>query len=223
MLKKFLRTAYSAFMLLKMVGPKLFLKKLGRQLYSRDVQIGLEKNLEEDSTLPPANTNIKYYLRTATEADMDEAFQQTDTESKESVQILMYMKWLYECGFRNWYIARTADTNEVCFMDSVILPEDNPLIEKSFKTWFPILKDDEVLLEGAYAFEKFRGKGLTTCAHVEMLDIFRKKGFKRMLVYIKKDNLPSFKLIGKVGFTKFEEVPVLKILFFTRRKFRQFN
>ena len=159
----------------------------------------------------------------ASAADMNEAFGKIKTESKESREILLYMKWLYECGFRNWYIARTADANDVCFLMSVIRPEDNRLIEKGFKNWFPRIKENEVIIEAAYAYDKYRGQGLTTSAHIDIINLYRAKGVKRNTLYIKEDNLPSCKTAERIGYSKFEEVPMRKILFFTIRKFKQAN
>jgi RimJ/RimL family protein N-acetyltransferase len=131
------------------------------------------------------------------------------------------MKWLYECGFRNWFIARTVDTSEICFLMSAIRPEDNQLLKRGFQNWFPIVKENEVIIEAAYAFDKYRGQGLTTSAHIDILDFYKAKGIKRSSLYIKRDNLPSFKTAEKIGYRKFEEVPMRKILFVTRRQFKQ--
>ena len=94
------------------------------------------------------------------------------------------MKWLFECGFRNWYVARTADANEICFLMSVIRPEDNKLIEKSFKSWFPRIKENEVIIQAAYAYDKYRGLGLSTSAHIDIINLYRAKGVKQNTLYI---------------------------------------
>jgi RimJ/RimL family protein N-acetyltransferase len=222
MLKRSIITLRSAVALFKMAGLKAFLGILWRQIYCKDIQIGMELNL--DGYNPPQFTcKLKYNLKIASEADMNEAFGKIKTECKESREILLYMKWLYECGFRNWYIARTADTNEVCFLMLVIRPEDNRLIERSFKTWFPRIKENEVIIEAAYAYDKYRGQGLTTSAHIDIINLCKAKGIKRNSLYIKRDNLPSFKTAEKIGYKKFEEVPIRKTLFFTRRKFTRPN
>ena len=209
---------YYAFMLLRLGGLKVFLKQLRCQIYSRSAQVGFTVDLQRND-IPRIEAKINYTLSLASEQDMNEILQKTKTESEESVQSLVYRRWLYEDGYHNWYIARTADTNELCFMQSVIHPEDDKVVKGRFKGWFPKLKEDEILLEGAYAFEKYRGCRLCDSVASDILDIYRKKGFKRMITYIKKDNVTSLKAAAKTGFTKFEEVPIHKILFFTRSEF----
>jgi len=55
----------------------------------------------------------------------------------------------------------------------------------------------------------------------DILEIYRGNDFKRIITHIEKDNVAAFKGADKVGFTPFEEVPELRILFLTRRKFRR--
>jgi L-amino acid N-acyltransferase YncA len=217
-LKQFLKKVRSAILLLKISGAKEFFNQLRRQIYSRALWIGMEKNMEGNAKAL-AECKIEYYLRQASEEDMKEAFQKVKTESKESAYKLLYRKYLYECGCGNWYIARTADTDEPCFLQSVIRPEDNKLLDEGFGNWFPRLNEDEILLEGAYTFENYRGNRLCHAVASDIIEIYREKGFKRMIAYYNNDNAASLKAGEKTGFTKFEEVPVLTILFFTRSKF----
>lgn len=219
MLKKLLPTVRNAIILLKMDGPKVFLAKLWRQVYCNDTQIGLEINLETFNT-PSVECKMRYYVRTASEADMNEAFHHAKTEGRDSIETLLFMKWLYECGFRNWYIARTVDTNEIGFLVSLICYEDNGLIEKNFKSWFPMIRENEAIMEGGYTFEKYRGLGLATSAHIDIINkILKGSGLKRMILYIKEGNLASFRHVEKIGYKRFEEIHVKKAFFFTRRNF----
>jgi hypothetical protein len=214
MLMRFLRKVRCAILLLKFSGFKDFFGQLQRQIYSHHVQVGTEKALTEE-TARPVESKIKYTFRLGSKEDMKEAFRKIATESKESVQQLLNREWLYRSGFGKWYVARSSDTGELCFIQAVIGPEDNHLLDDGFKGWFPRLKQDEILLEGAYAFEKFRGGGLCHAVASEIIGIYRKQGFKKMITYVRADNAASFKAGEKTGFKKFEEIPVTKILFLT--------
>ena len=218
MITRILATVEGAFTLLRLAGPRIFIRKLLRQFYCRDAQVGMAVDLETYER-PDVSCRIQYDLRPATPADMDEVWQLVHTESKESIEILLYMKWLYQCGFRNWYVARTTETSEICFVDSVIGPEDNAVLEKHFKGWFPQLKEGEVLVEGAYAVEKYRGQGITTCANVDINLLCKRQGYKTIILYLNKNNFPSLKLAEKMGFSRFEEVPISKTFFLNNKKF----
>ncbi len=199
-------------------GPKVFFYQLRRQIFRRDIQIGLFINMEAEKPLAPIGCHVKYYVRPATKEDMNEVMEKAKAETSQSVQLLIHRGWLYDCGFRNWYIARIDGTDEICYMQCIIRPEDNGLIARSFQNWFPQQKEGEALLEGAYTFEKFRGNGIFAAVMNDICEINRRKGFKRIKTYIDKDNIASLKGVDRIGFKKFEEVKSLVLLFCTRRK-----
>ena len=216
-MRKFLKTLHHSVMLLKLGGPGIFLKQLGRQFYSKSVHIGLELNLQTVD-LPPIEARIKYTLGLASEQDMDEVLQKAKTKSKESAKELVTRRWLYADGYHNCYIARTAETNDLCFMVSVIREADDKMGEGQFRNWFAELKEDEAIMESSYTFEKYRRKGLCSSIDNRILDILKEKGIKRVIMRIEKDNVASFKAAEKSGFARFEEVHKLRVLFLSRYK-----
>jgi L-amino acid N-acyltransferase YncA len=218
---RFFRKTICAFTLLRVGAFKVFLNQLRRQIYSRNVQIGIVKNLD-DYGKNLVECKINYNLRQASEEDIKEAFQKVKTESKESAQMLLNRRWLYECGCGKWFVARTADTDELCYFQCVISPEDNKLLEKDFRDWFPRLKEDEIIMEGAYTFEKHRGNRVAMSVIFDILDIYREKGFKRMVGYIDSYREVSLGKMERIGFTRFEEITLHKNLFFTKTKSRPY-
>ncbi len=218
-IKRAFRMVRYAALQLRLGGYKALFPQLKRQVYRRTVSVGFNLDLQE-SDIPQVEAKIRYTLRLATKDDMDEALQKASSGNKGSARDLVYRRWLYEDGYHNCYIARTADTNDLCFMQFTMYPDDDKVVEGRFKGWFPKLKEDEVLIEGAYTFEKYRGQGLYPSVTAEQLRICREKGFKRVVAHIEKDNVASIKGIEKVGFTPFEEVSTLRVFFFTRRKHR---
>lgn len=94
MIGNFLRKVSNAFVLLRTVGPNMFFEQLKRHIYSRHLQIVLEKDLEENNVRARNECKINYSLRLATKEDMDEVLYKAKTESKEAVQMLLHRKWL---------------------------------------------------------------------------------------------------------------------------------
>jgi RimJ/RimL family protein N-acetyltransferase len=214
-----LKTIHFAALLLKTGGPKHFLFHVKGQIYGKSIHIGLEKKLQENGTGAGALTEckIKYSLRLGRKEDLDEVLKKAKSERGDSAYELVFRRWLYECGVHNWYIANTADTNEICFIQAVIHPEDTQLVSENFNG-FPELKESEVLLEGAYTFQRYRGNRLHPAVVFDILEICRKKGFKRVITYIEKNNEASLKSAERLGFVQFEEVSKRSALFFSRRK-----
>jgi hypothetical protein len=211
---------YYAAALLRIGGLKVFLKQLKRQVYSKDAQIGLKLDLQE-TDIPEIKANIKYTLQLAKKEDMDEILQLAKKEDKKWSQSLVYRRWLYEDGYHNCYITRTVDTNDLCFIQSVIHPEDDRIVKGRFRHWFPKLKEGEALLEGAYTFGKYRGNKLHPSVLSVILNMYKNKGFKRIITHIEKGNVAALKGAERVGFIPFEEAPELRIFFLTKRKFNR--
>ena len=205
-----------AALLFKIGGPKVFLHHLGRQIYSRDILVGLEKDLDTNSVQVPSR--VEYSLRQASQEDMEEVLSKAKAESKESAHELIERKWFYESGFRDCYVARTTDAGELCFIAWLVSANDDNLVNQGFGSRLPALKRDELLLENCYTFEKYRGNSIMPSVLVELSQLARTKGFKRMITYARQDNMASLRVFEKLGFRKFEEIPELKLLFFTGRK-----
>jgi RimJ/RimL family protein N-acetyltransferase len=218
-LKRVLIEIRSAVVLLRVDGPGIFFKQMMRQIYNRSIKIGFIMDLQEVN-IPRIEAKIKYVLQLASKEDMEEALAQAKSESEKSIHSPVVLSWLYEDGYHNCYIARTVDTNEPCFMHFIIYPEDDKKVKGRFREWFPKLKEDEVLVEAAYTFEKFRGNRLHPAILADLLRICQEKGFRRVFAQVEKDNIASLKGAVRAGLVPVEEVSRLRILFFTRRKHR---
>lgn len=222
MLKRACKNVFYAMLLLRAAGPKIFLRQLRRQLYSRTTFIGMEKYLETTSV--PIPCRLDYALRLASAEDMAEVLQKAKTENSESAHELIQRKWFYESGFRNCYVARTVDTGELCFIGWLISAHDNHVVKCGFRHRLPRMKEDEVLGDNAYTFEKYRGHRLMASVVVQLAEMARRNGFKRMIAQVAQDKIAPLKTHERAGFKKFDEITELKLLFFTRRKHcREYN
>jgi len=216
-MKGILRESYYAFLLLKIGGALVFFRQLKRLIYSRATEIALQENLNGNCVEVPSR--IEYLLRPGTKQDADELIQKVKTESKESTHRLLYRKWCYDCGLRNFYVARTMDTDDLCYIVWMISAEDNDVLERELKGWFPKLKEGHCLLDNAYTFERYRGNGIMASVTAQLCEIAKSKGFRRVLAYVLKDNIPSLKSCEQAGFKAFKEVPEMKLAFRNIKKY----
>ena len=220
--KRFLYLVYFGLILFKDTNLSIFLTQLKRQIYSRSNQVGLFLNLEEYE-FPEIETGIKYTLSLATKEDMDEVMKKAKSESKEMLQKLLFRRWMFEDGYRNCYVAKTVDTNDICTVAFIIFPTDSAKVEGKFRNWFVKLRPDEAILEGAYTFEKYRGNRLHPAIIIDRLRICKQQGYKWILGYIEENNLASIKGAERAGFKRFGDAPEFKFLFFTFRKYKWYN
>lgn len=210
------RKVYYGILLLKNGGLRIFWNHLKRQIYSEATFWGLERNLQTDGVHAPSE--IEYTLRLASKEDMKEVLQKSKSESREAVYDLIQRKWFYESGFHDCYIARTADTNDPCYIQWLVSSADDHVVSRGFRSRFPRLRGDEVLVDNVFTFEKYRGKRIMPSVIVELSQMARRKGFKRMLTYVREDNISSLKGFERAGFKKFEKMRQIRFLFYTRRK-----
>jgi hypothetical protein len=215
-LKRILRKVHYAILLLKLAGPRVFARELRHQVCSRTTFIGLEKDLDAEGV--PVQSRIEYTLRPASEEDMKEVLQRAKSEDKESARELLLRKWFYDAGFHNCYIARTADANELCYMQWLVSPDDNNKVSRQFSSRFPRLKEHEIRLENAFTLDKYRGNRVMSSVMVKLSELARSRGFKRLVTFVGQNNIASLKGCGRAGFKKFEEISELKLFFFTKRK-----
>jgi hypothetical protein len=218
LLKKFAGLVENGFTLLKIGGPGIFLRQLKRQIYNRSNQIGLALNLEK-LEVTDNRAKVKYALNLATEEDIDKIWEKARFESKEMAQPLLFRRWMFKHGYRNCYIARTAETSEICAMAFLVLPEDIKKSESGYRSWFPQLGEDEAIIAGTYTFEKFRGNYLHPSIITDLSKMCRERGYKRVLAYVEENNTDSLKGFERTGFERFGNAPELKLLFFTSRDF----
>ena len=219
MLSRAIEKAQAALLILRNGGPGPFLDHLRCQFYDRATFLALERYLDE--YIEPVNCAVDYYIRVASDADMEQVGAVAKNEGRESAWELIGRKWYYESGFRDCYIARETGTDKPCFLQYMVPLSQYKFIDPSFSHRLPPLKEDEVWLENSYTFKEFRGKRVMSSFLVDLGDIAKKQGMRRMVTYIREDNAPSIKGCQRAGFKVYGRVPERKLLFSTTRDYSQ--
>jgi hypothetical protein len=206
-----------AILLLRIEGPMLFSIHLKGQIFHRYAFWGLQKNLQTNNA--PVPCEVKYSLQLASEKDMQEMLEMAVSEGRDSAYELIGRKLFYDSGFRDCYVARSVDTNELCFVQWMISQENCQGLDRGFRNMLPKLERQDLWMENSYTFKKYRGKKVYPSVLVDLAEIARNKGFKRILTYVREDNIASVKGCERAGFQAFERVTEVKLLFSTRRKY----
>ena len=217
MLKRLLRKVQYGIFLLRIGGPKVFLPELKRQVYSRTTYFGMELDLDKDIAEVPSR--MKLSVQPASEEDLKEALQKVKSESNEAAYQLVQRIWFYESGFHNCYVARTVDTSELCRIAFwLVFPTDSQGRRESYRKRLPWLREGDAVPEYGYTFEKYRGNRILPSMRFATHQMARRKGFKRLVAYVKNDNMAMLKFCEMDGYSKFEEMQILTLFFLTIRK-----
>ncbi len=180
------------------------LDAMRRRLYSDVLVVGLRRDLTRSLEAPRAKIPIT--VRPLVDADHT-AFQsairaaETGADARESMELMDRWRML-EAGVTTCYAAVDSHEN-LCYVQWLIQSDANRLIQDYFHGAVPELKPTEALIEGAYAFEEFRGLGIMACAMAQIAEKGADLGARWVVTFVGKDNLPSLKGCRRAGFEPF--------------------
>jgi GNAT superfamily N-acetyltransferase len=162
---------------------------------------GLRRDLNMPFAAPEANIHIT--VRPLEERDVARILDvETPDVTDEGREDRMTRLQMLDAGLATCYVAVTA-TNEPCYMQWLIGPEQNDLVQSYFKGIFPRLEPGEALLEGAFTPEAYRGKGIMPCAMAEIAQRAEGIGARCVVTFVTHDNIPSLKGCQRSGFVPY--------------------
>jgi hypothetical protein len=128
------------------------------------------------------------------------AFRGFDSElehaSRANYLNVLLLTWYCRAGVESLYVG-TSD-GRPAYAQWLVKPGDESHIPRGR---YPELEADELLLEGAYTFEGFRGLGLMTVGMGQLVQRAREAGASTVVTYVDVDNVPSLKGCANVGFS----------------------
>ena len=191
---------------LRILGLRLFLQKLGRQLYSKTHYFMLVHNLH---MLPLSDEKVS--VEPASPEDVAHFFDLMEKESVQSRYEMFIRKEFYEKGFHDCYIGRENSSHEICCISWLISTSE--VHKAGFEEYYPELKENEVIGDNIYMLKKFRGKKLINSEGRQIGAIVRKKGYKRWLSYVQTNNIPSLRSCKSAGMLICKKIVRRKLLF----------
>jgi ribosomal protein S18 acetylase RimI-like enzyme len=192
--------------ILKELGPRASLRLLGSRILSYNHYYVLRKNLMEKQPESPAH---KLEVSRISEQDIEEILRSLEGCSADEKRDVLAFLLFYQSGFRNCYVMRSEQ--KVAYMQTLIFPEENELIRKSYRGKFYPLKDTQVMLENVFTFPNFRGLGCFQSGTRQLLDLARAKGSRSALCYVRKDRVEALTALVNMGFKITKIMPEYKI------------
>ena len=104
----------------------------------------------------------------------------------------------YQNGFDNCYIFLI--NGQIAYLQWLIYPSENTIIDKYYKKNYYPLRKNQIMIENAFTFPNFRGRGLFPFVTQSLLQIAKDQGYKSVVSYIKKNNIISLNEFIKMGF-----------------------
>jgi hypothetical protein len=201
--------------LTRYAGPKALLGDIMYHLYRTNIYVGFVKELVEKD--PEICCKVDYKLNPVTREEMESLFQGIKDKYKDIALDLITRRRYYDLGIEKCYIAREKTTQEPCYLVWMVSANGNTAARRFIAQHFIDLKPDEVLLEGALTFGKFRGKSVSTSITNSLAKLAMNQDYKRMITYAVKNNTAIEKVCKNNGFRQFSTVIERRFLFSIKR------
>jgi GNAT superfamily N-acetyltransferase len=179
--------------------------------HSDSTSIGLRRDLTIPFTAPQAK--IPLTVRPLAPTDDLSALDPAPGLSPDDAFSRLGQRRLLKSGLETCYVA-IGPEGKFCYMQWVIPASENERLRAFFGNLYPVLAPNEVLLEGAYTPEAYRGKGIMGAAMAQVAERGAEHGARWAITFVDQQNEASFKGCIKAGFK-----PYLK----RQEKFRWFR
>jgi len=175
----------------------ILMKTLGCYLYSNSVAFGLRRDIKKPFSNPDARIPIS--IRPIRHGDIEQLTADKELNNNNP-RLVANQKALVEEGIKDCFVAVTQDDTPA-YMQCLIHNNDNDKIQHHFGNIFPILNDDEALLEGAFMSPDFRGQRIMPAAMSRIAAKARQmEDIRWVLTFVTTDNIPSLKGCMRSGF-----------------------
>jgi GNAT superfamily N-acetyltransferase len=170
-----------------------------RQVRQTWVSYGLKRDLDLSHRTPASSIAIS--IRELQESDIPLLFSGTGNQSGryERLEIARRLQHL-AAKIPTCYVAVEQATGVPCFIQWLMRSESNDEIQRFFKGRFPLLRDNEALLENAYTPPAFRGLGIMSAAMADIAERGREQGCRYVITFVQRENTASLKGCAKAGF-----------------------
>lgn len=196
------------------LGCKNTLRYLVRNIFVIDHYYILYLNLS--SLKMPTRNRFNYSLNAADESDFKFLIDKLPHLALHARKEIVARLFFRQTGFKHCYFAKTPN-GQPAYMQWLIYPDENEIITKHFQYRFYPLKANQVMLENAFTFPRFRGLGLLPCVSAELLTIAKNQGYKNAILYIKKNQITSINEFLNLNFKIRKIVRECKLFGITKR------
>jgi hypothetical protein len=171
------------------------------RLYSNSASVGLRRDLRAPHAAPAA----KRPFQVRPLAPHDELSWLNVRErglSDEQVYARLAQVRLLQSGIETCHLAVEPD-GRACYMQWLILSNENQHVRAFFGNLYPRLAPDEALLEGAYTPEAYRGQGIMAAAMAQIAERAGLFGARWVVTFVDEANVASLKGCARAGFVPY--------------------
>lgn len=175
--------------------PPRIARRLQMGVHTKSNRLGLRRDLCQPLDMPKAKIPIS--VRPLRFEDLAVVLPESGVDDAEKPEIAGRYALLTRAGMCA-YVAIDERTDTPCYIQWLLGPSRNDVIRKL--ECFPVLGDDEALLEGAYTPPRHRGLGVMSVAMAMIAERAADIGARYVLTFVAEDNIASLKGCQRAGF-----------------------
>lgn len=183
--------------LARQAGGELAARKVRDFIWGERTYYALRCDL---SRLPPRRRAAIELTMTARDCRTCDAFddEQREVRGTDYLEVVL-RQWWRETGIEELFIA-DGPGSRPAYCQWLLQPSDQWKMHAFAPGRYPVLRSDEVMLEGAYTFTAFRRKGVMADGMWQLLARARAEGARFAITYVGEENLASLRGCAAVGF-----------------------
>ncbi|GJE18454.1 GNAT family N-acetyltransferase [Methylobacterium marchantiae] len=172
-------------------------------VYERRLTLGLRRDLQVALSAPSAKIPISVRKLTAEDVPLLFPENQDSLSRRERVE-LATRRAHFSADIPQCYVAVDLRNGMPCYCQWLMGSDQNTRIQAFFpKSWFPVLQQDEALLENAYTLAAYRGKGIMSAAMALISERGLDIGCRSVITFVDSNNVPSLRGCRKAGFSPY--------------------
>jgi ribosomal protein S18 acetylase RimI-like enzyme len=172
-----------------------------RWLYSECVAVGLRRDLSTPITA--RSPTVSLTIRPLRPEDVPSFVELPDRNGNTpDALVRINARHLLDSDLATCYVAETAD-GEVCYMQYLVLPDQNEKLPKVFGSLQPPLERDEALIEFAFTLEAYRARGVMPYAMSQLAAEARGEGARWLVTYVDRREAMLLRFYERMGFEAF--------------------
>ena len=180
---------------------RVLVDELRRRLWSDWTHYGLSRDLDVPFLAPDAKIPLE--IRTLREGDLPKLLgMDADYVSARGPYVRMHRLNFVGESIGTCYVAAT-NGDEPCYMQWLMRASENDGIKRYFKGIFPVLDQDEALLEYAFTREDYQGQGIMPAAMARIAEKAQGHGARRVITFVDHHNVPALKGCQRAGFSPY--------------------
>lgn len=195
MSSKLLGSLQSAPGTLQSILPAKIARRLQMGVHTQSSRLGLRRDLDQPLEMPKAK--IPMSVRALRAEDLPTVLPESGVDDAEKSEISDRYALLAKAGMCA-FVAVDERTDTPCYIQWLLGPSSNDVIRKL--ECFPVLAQDEALLEGAYTPPRHRGLGVMSVAMAMIAERAADFDARYVLTFVAEDNIASLKGCQRAGF-----------------------